>query len=272
MSYSNSNFKYDLDNEYKAFDINCYYSNQLLNKLTYINAAFKANLDITSIKKAMIFAKKWHGKDLRKNGIDPFYSHPFKVAELVAEYYYSTNVIIAAILHGVVEDTDCNILLIEKFFNSRISEIVNRLTRVQIIDGKKIKLTLEQVMKNLYKHQDYESILIKEIDRLHNLETIESLTITKQTKIATETLSNLVGSLSYIVEKLNIHPKFSLENTLFKIANNILKKTRMSNLKIKNHYPLPVGKSDTKRLNLLNDIYQKYSIESFKKVRLKKGR
>ncbi|MFK7761287.1 MAG: HD domain-containing protein [Candidatus Midichloriaceae bacterium] len=44
--------------------------------------------------------------------------------------------IVAAILHDVVEDSECTVELIEKEFNARIAQIVDRLTNKRFENGK----------------------------------------------------------------------------------------------------------------------------------------
>ena len=103
-------------------------------------------LNMKLIEKAIIFAKKWHGTQMRKTGDRPFYSHPLKVAEMVAEHYCKTDVIVASILHDVVEDSECTVDIIEKEFNARIAEMVDMLTNKRFENGKHIKLTFEEML------------------------------------------------------------------------------------------------------------------------------
>ena len=219
-------YNYVLGKEYENFAIDCKYSENFIRRISGFNQISDNKVNIRLIQKAVIFAKKWHGNDMRKNGIDPFYSHPLSVAEIVAEYYFKTDVIIAAILHDVVEDTTCTVEILKEHFNERIAEIVDRLTKIRIVDGKKIKLSLEEMMKKLYEAKDYETLFIKQVDRIHNLETIESMQPHKQKKTAEESSGILLGALSYICERLNISGKFPLESRLSKLINNTLRKSK----------------------------------------------
>ncbi|MFK7973436.1 MAG: HD domain-containing protein [Rickettsiaceae bacterium] len=175
------------------------------------------------IKKSIIFAKKWHAGQMRKTGNIPYYSHPLEVALNVAKYYLKTDVIVATVLHDVVEDSDATIEMIEKEFNPRIAQIVARLTKIRYINSKRIKLTLKETIEELYAANDYEALFIKKFDRVHNLETIEGLSDKKkQTKMAEETNNFLVGTVALVAEKLGIHKKIYLEDKVFKIAHDIL--------------------------------------------------
>lgn len=60
------------------------------------------------------------------------------------------------------------------------------------------KLTIEEVITNAYKKADKEVLLIKLIDRLHNIQTIGSLSTKKIEKTITETLANFIASSMYL--------------------------------------------------------------------------
>ncbi|MFQ3307727.1 MAG: (p)ppGpp synthase/HD superfamily hydrolase [Candidatus Midichloriaceae bacterium] len=132
--------------------------------------------------------------------------------------------IVAAILHDVVEDTECSVETIKDAFNERISEMVDKLTRDRIDNGEKLKLTLEEVVQNLGDSEDYETLFVKVVDRIHNLETIDGLKQEKQEKMGAETIDNLIGLISIIADKLNIYGKFHLENRIVKLSSDIAKK------------------------------------------------
>ncbi len=216
-------FNYALTDEYEEFQDKCEYSTRFLNKLNVFSEENNKKINIKLIKKSIIFAKKWHAGQMRKIGNIPYYSHPLEVALNVAKYYLKTDVIIASILHDVVEDSDCTIEMIEKEFNPRIAQMVARLTKIRYVDGKKIKLALRETIEELYAIDDYEALFIKSFDRLHNLETIEGLSDKKkQTKMAQETTNFLVGMIALVAEKLGVHKKISIENKVFNVAYNFL--------------------------------------------------
>ena len=216
-------FSYDLPNEYKPFKADCEYSTALLNKIRKLNEDEKRKVNIKLIEKAIVFCKKWHGSQMRKTRDEPFYSHTLAVAGALAEYYFKTDVIVAAILHDILEDTPCTFELIEKEFNHRIAEIVEQLSCKRYKDNKTPKITLEQLVKKLEKLGDHEALFIKEIDRLHNLDTAEGLSPSKQVKMAKES-ELLRHQIAFTADKLNIPDKIFLEQEMFKGSDVILKK------------------------------------------------
>ncbi len=170
----------------------CKYSIRLIAKLKSLDT--KNVLDFNLINKAIYFAKKYHEGQLRKSG-EPFYSHPLEVAYMVSDYNLKTDVIASSILHDIIEDTEVTAKMIHNAFGQRIAEMVDRLTRDRP-DG--TKLTVEEIINSTYKNGDKEVLLIKLIDRLHNIQTIGSLSAKKIEKTITETLTNFIASSMYL--------------------------------------------------------------------------
>ncbi len=175
----------------------CNYSIRLIEKLKSLD--IQNVLDFELINKAVYWAKKYHGNQKRKSG-EPYYSHPLEVAYMVSGYNLKTDVIAASILHDIVEDTEVTVEMIQSTFGQRIAEMVDRLTRDR---PNGTKLSVEQILENAYKHKDREVLLIKLIDRLHNIQTIESMKIEKQKDIAEETLRH-VAIISTEFDDINL--------------------------------------------------------------------
>jgi len=174
------------------YSISCKYSVRLIEKLKLLDT--KNVLDFEVINQAIYFAKKYHQGQLRKSG-EPFYSHPLEVAYIISDYNLKTDVIAASILHDIVEDTEVTIKIILESFGPRIAEMVDRLTRDRP-DGS--KLSIKELLNNAYELRDQEVLLIKLIDRLHNIRTIKSMSAQKIEKIVAETLTNFIASSIYL--------------------------------------------------------------------------
>lgn len=170
----------------------CKYSIRLLEKLKPLDT--ENMLDFELINKAIFFAREYHGEQKRMSG-EPYYSHPLEVAYMISDYNLKTDVIVASILHDIVEDTEVTVEMIQESFGKRIAEMVNRLTRDRP-DG--TKLSVEQVLNNAYQLKDKEVLIIKLFDRLHNIQTIGSMNIEKMKKITNETLINFVLLSEYL--------------------------------------------------------------------------
>jgi (p)ppGpp synthase/HD superfamily hydrolase len=170
----------------------CYYSTRLIENLESLDT--EKSLDFGLIHKAIYWAKKYHDGQFRKSG-EPFYTHPLEVAYLVSEYNLTTNVIVTAVLHDIVEDTEVTAGMILDEFSWRIAEMTDRLTRDRS-DGS--KLSVEEILNNAYEKDDKEVLLIKCIDRLHNLQTISSMKSHKQMSNFQEAIDNFFAYTIYL--------------------------------------------------------------------------
>ena len=163
--------------------LSCFYSHRLINRLISLDPDRQLNLGL--VKEAMYWAKKYHGDQKRKSG-EPYYTHPFEVAYMIAEYNITTNVIVTSILHDIIEDTEVTAGMIVDKFGWRIGEMVDALTRDRP-DG--TKLSVEEILNNAYKKDDKEVLLVKLFDRLHNVLTIKYMKSEKRKKLVKRTFA-----------------------------------------------------------------------------------
>jgi guanosine-3',5'-bis(diphosphate) 3'-pyrophosphohydrolase len=142
------------------------------------------------IRKAFDVAVDAHKDQRRKSG-EAYIFHPIAVAKIVAsEIGLGATSIASALLHDVVEDTDITVADIERMFNPKVAQIVDGLTKIaQVKTDQEISMQAENFRKMLLTlNDDVRVILIKIADRLHNMQTMESMVDYKQAKIASETL------------------------------------------------------------------------------------
>jgi guanosine-3',5'-bis(diphosphate) 3'-pyrophosphohydrolase len=142
------------------------------------------------IRKAFDVAVDAHKDQRRKSG-EAYIFHPIAVAKIVAsEIGLGATSIASALLHDVVEDTDITVADIERMFNPKVAQIVDGLTKIaQVKTDQEISMQAENFRKMLLTlNDDVRVILIKIADRLHNMQTMESMADYKQAKIASETL------------------------------------------------------------------------------------
>lgn len=79
---------------------------------------------------AIDIAKRAHGSQVRKYTNEPYISHPFAVAGLVAAVTEDNDMVVAAILHDVVEDTEVKLATITGIFGVNIAEMVEGMTDI----------------------------------------------------------------------------------------------------------------------------------------------
>jgi len=131
-------------------------------------------------------------KDQRRKTKEPYIYHPMAVAKIVAnEIGLGGTSIVCALLHDVVEDSDDYTLEdIERLFGETVARIVNGLTKISSLKkDQDVSIQAENFRKMLLTlHDDVRVILIKIADRLHNMQTMDSMPKIKQVKIASETL------------------------------------------------------------------------------------
>jgi GTP diphosphokinase / guanosine-3',5'-bis(diphosphate) 3'-diphosphatase len=145
--------------------------------------------DAKLIKKAFTLALEAH-KDMRRKSGEPFIFHPLTVAEIcVEEIGLGTTSIVAALIHDVVEDTDIELVDIERMFGKKIARIVDGLTKIRGVFEYGTSAQAENFRKMLFTlSEDVRVILIKLADRLHNMRTLDSMPRQKQLKVSSETI------------------------------------------------------------------------------------
>lgn len=82
------------------------------------------------VERAANFAAIAHTGQLRKYTGEPYIVHPQEVARIVSLVSEDANVVAAAWLHDVVEDTPVTIEQIDQNFNSYVAKLVSEVTNV----------------------------------------------------------------------------------------------------------------------------------------------
>ncbi len=185
------------------------------------------------IRKAFDVAVDAHKEQRRKSG-EAYIFHPIAVATIVAsEIGLDATSIAAALLHDVVEDNeDYSIKDIERLFGETVARIVDGLTKISSLKkDTDVSLQAENFRKMLLTlNDDVRVIIIKIADRLHNMQTMDSMRSDKQVKIASETLY-IYAPLAHRIGLYNIKTELedlSLKYTEPEIYNDILLKMKES--------------------------------------------
>ena len=92
---------------------------------------------------AAAFAARAHLNQVRKDGRTPYFSHPVRVAMIVANVFGSSDdeeILAAALLHDTIEDTTADYDDLHKEFGKRVADIVATLTKdMRLIESKREK-------------------------------------------------------------------------------------------------------------------------------------
>jgi len=83
---------------------------------------------MSNILKAYDFAKKKHEGQFRKGTSIPYIVHPYEVYKLAKEFTDDENILIAALLHDTIEDTDTTKDEIALLFNEEVANMVDNLS------------------------------------------------------------------------------------------------------------------------------------------------
>ncbi len=143
------------------------------------------------INKAYFFAKKLHAGQIRQTG-ESLIKHPLSVAITLAEWGLDQQSIESCLLHEVPEAIPKNYRqVIEKKFGKDILRLVEGVHRVGQVKlrGSENQSFLENLRKMFVAMaSDVRVVLIRLADRLHNVKTLDAVPLSKQKRIAIETL------------------------------------------------------------------------------------
>ena len=145
--------------------------------------------DLEMIEKAYIFSASVHQGQLRLSG-EPYLNHPLEVTGMLVEMRLDTATLITGLLHDTVEDTLAELEQVEEAFGKEVAFLVDGLTKIsKITFGDQMERQAENFRKMiLAMSSDIRILLIKLVDRLHNMRTLEFHSPDKQAFVAQETL------------------------------------------------------------------------------------
>jgi GTP pyrophosphokinase len=226
------------------------------------------NFDKELVELAFNFAEKAHKGQKRRSG-DDYITHPLAVGKILLNLGMSAEMIAAAFLHDVVEDTSVKIEKINDVFGLDVANLVAGVTALKQVDFSTYSLPEEaEEAKNHAKNEnlrqlflsmaeDVRVVVIKLADRLHNMETIKSLSPKDQKRISLETLNIFaplalrlgMGEIRGRLEDLAFPIAFPEEyKYLKKEANRRYKEADRYTLKVKREIDDELKKSNIKAL------------------------
>ena len=147
------------------------------------------------IKEALSFCIAAHEHQKRKSG-EPYVVHPILVASITAYFSKDEAMVLAALLHDVVEDTDFTLEYVQTYFGDDVAYIVDGLTKITEIRDHELSSSNEKLIKSaltfrkmiIASTDDVRVLVVKLFDRTHNMLTLDALSEDKQKRISEETL------------------------------------------------------------------------------------
>jgi GTP pyrophosphokinase/guanosine-3',5'-bis(diphosphate) 3'-pyrophosphohydrolase len=162
---------------------------KLIRRLSSVLSDYLDSDQIADVHRAYELANKAHEGQLRLTG-EPYICHPLSVALILADMRMDAHGIMAAIMHDVIEDTLISKEELAEKFGEEVAELVDGVTKLGRIDSKS---RAEAQAKNVRKMflamvKDLRVIMVKLADRLHNMQTLDTMASHKRRRIAAETL------------------------------------------------------------------------------------
>jgi (p)ppGpp synthase/HD superfamily hydrolase len=126
------------------------------------------------IEQAIRAAAVLHQTQLRKGSMPfPYVTHLFATAFTLLDYTNDEDVIIAALLHDTIEDTDYTIDELQEDFGGKVREIVEAVTEPKSTPENRVSFSeRKQVYTQQLKKGPKEAILVAAADKMHNFRTM----------------------------------------------------------------------------------------------------
>jgi GTP pyrophosphokinase len=123
---------------------------------------------VSLVAAAASFAAIAHGATFRKGLNEPYILHPLRVGEMAARLGASPELIAAAYLHDVVEDTDLELDDLSAF-PDRVVKLVSLLTKAQPAANTKDAEAVAKCKYYMLIEGDADAVFLKVLDRVDNV-------------------------------------------------------------------------------------------------------
>jgi GTP pyrophosphokinase len=175
--------------------------------------------EVELVRRAYQLAEEVHAGQERKSK-EPYIVHPLAVAGILAELRLDAQTVAAALLHDVAEDTQTDIPDLAEKFGSEVASLVDGVTKLKEIseiaslpaDSRDPKIESLRKMF-LAMVSDVRVVLIKLADRLHNMRTMDYMSLEDRRRISRETL-DIYAPLASLLGIWQI--KWELEDQAFR--------------------------------------------------------
>ncbi|MCA9654223.1 MAG: bifunctional (p)ppGpp synthetase/guanosine-3',5'-bis(diphosphate) 3'-pyrophosphohydrolase [Myxococcales bacterium] len=141
------------------------------------------------IARAFELARRAHSEQRRKSG-EPYLIHPVRVAHGIAQLGLDSPSVAAGLLHDAVEDSELTVFELTEQFGREVAAIVDGVTKLGKVPYlSKATQQAESFRKMLLAmSRDIRVLIVKLLDRLDNMRTLEHMAADKQERISRETM------------------------------------------------------------------------------------
>jgi guanosine-3',5'-bis(diphosphate) 3'-pyrophosphohydrolase len=144
-----------------------------------------------AVAKAVEFAIRYHGDQRRPTGA-PYLEHLLEAVEVLVRGAGVTDpdVLCAAVLHDVVEDTPCTMDDVRREFGDRVADMVGWVTKPAGGDGDP-KAAKDAYLAGL-RDAPEDAIVVKLADRASNVQTLRNLSLSRQREYYAQTVTYIM--------------------------------------------------------------------------------
>lgn len=162
---------------------------QLKNLLDKIHEYNSDEKDIELIKKAFELSYEKH-KDQKRESGEPYFNHPYSVSFILTQLNADTEMIVATLLHSILEKTDYTPEQMQEEFGVGVFKLVNGVTTLSKFSFSSKEERKAENFRRMFlvMAKDIRVIIIKLADRLDNMRNLHYLPEEKQIEISKETL------------------------------------------------------------------------------------
>lgn len=151
--------------------------------------------ELALVRQAYEQAALAHDGQVRASG-EPYVIHCVEVARMLADLGLDHHTVAAGLLHDIVEDTNWTLDQVREKFDEEVAKLVDGVTKLSYIDAmsqmgsRDIEDEEAESLRKMFLAMvdDVRVVLIKLVDRLHNMRTLGSLPPERRLRIARETL------------------------------------------------------------------------------------
>ena len=147
---------------------------------------------VARLEEAVAYAAAHHGDQRRPTGA-PYLQHLLEALEVLVRGAGVTDpeILCAAVLHDVVEDTDCTVDDVRGAFGARVAELVGWVTIPEPGPGQDKASVKDEYLRGL-RRAPHDAILVKLADRASNAQTLRNLPEERQRAYYAQTVEYIV--------------------------------------------------------------------------------
>lgn len=172
------------------------------------------------IEQALRAATILHKDQVRKGAVPiPYTSHLFAVTCILSDYTDDEDIIIAALLHDTLEDTDYTAQELEADFGGKVREIVEAVTEPDSEEDLGWKEQKQQYAKKLRKAPP-EALMIAAADKIHNMRSIVEEYFDDHVRFMADFRGNLEDRM-ILYQDISNHINRGLKNDIIHEFNHV---------------------------------------------------